>query len=152
MKRSHNQDVSLCQLGGWLVLLYGVSQNVTAVSDEPIPFLSMIISHTHESYFAEWFTAKEPSKNQCPVSCMRLAISVQSIPLLLPNSSLSTKMPLLQSSRACKETSNQRCCCFHDYEVQLDAPSLTTRGRTLVAKVCTACVDHSPGLVLEHKD
>ena len=73
MKRSQNQDVSVCQLGGWQVLLYGVSQNVTAVSDEPMPFLSMIISHTHESYLAEWFThkcpqtaAKEPSRTSVP--------------------------------------------------------------------------------------
>lgn len=27
------------QLGGWLVLLHGVSQNVTAVSGEPIAFV-----------------------------------------------------------------------------------------------------------------
>lgn len=62
------------------------------------------------------------------------------------------KDALLQLSQACKEAINQWCCCSRDYEVQRDAPSLTTRSSTLIAKVCTALVGCSPILMLEHND
>lgn len=48
------------------------------------------------------------------------------------------KDELLHLSQGCREAINQWCCCSRDYEAQQDAPSITTRSSTLIAKVCNS--------------